>query len=213
MWCEQRGASRAHYSHRYDPHSLPRRRRCLGRAGPRWASAESRAAADEAPARSAARPGSGQSRRHRSAQSDGNQHSGTPLHSINSSARASSAAGTVSPSALAVRRLQSGPPRCPPAATASRPRNAPPPLRARAAQAAAIAADHSTTSSARSTIDHLAMRSQSASDSTTGAWSLGRSLRRGALSMMQASTLSRSAALTRMWSMRSPWFLRKARLR
>jgi hypothetical protein len=48
---------------------------------------------------------------------------------------------------------------------------------------------------------------------TTGAWSLGRSLRRGALSIVQARTRGASAGLTRMWSMRSPWFLRKARLR
>ena len=47
----------------------------------------------------------------------------------------------------------------------------------------------------------------------TGAWSLGRSSLRCALSMVQARTPARSGSLTRMWSMRSPWFLRNARLR
>ncbi len=51
------------------------------------------------------------------------------------------------------------------------------------------------------------------SSTQTGAWSLGRSFLRGARSMLQAVTWLRSAALTRMWSMRKPWFLRKARLR
>ena len=51
------------------------------------------------------------------------------------------------------------------------------------------------------------------SSTTTGAWSLGRSFLRGALSMAQACTRGCSASLTRMWSMRRPWFLRKARLR
>ena len=49
--------------------------------------------------------------------------------------------------------------------------------------------------------------------STTGAWSLGRSFLRGSLSMTQASTRPLSAVLTRIWSMRRPWFLRNARLR
>ncbi len=52
-----------------------------------------------------------------------------------------------------------------------------------------------------------------ASETRTGAWSLGRSLRRGALSMTQACTNGLSVGLTRMWSMRRPWFLRNARLR
>ena len=52
-----------------------------------------------------------------------------------------------------------------------------------------------------------------ASVTHTGAWSLGRSFLRGCLSMLQAVTAPCSAWLTRMRSMRSPWFLRKARLR
>ncbi len=52
-----------------------------------------------------------------------------------------------------------------------------------------------------------------ASSTSTGAWSLGRSFLRGALSMRHPVARVASAALTRMWSMRSPWFLRNARLR
>ena len=55
--------------------------------------------------------------------------------------------------------------------------------------------------------------SRSLSSTTSGAWSLGRSFLRGSLSITQPLTPPFSASLTRVWLMRRPWLLRKARLR